>query len=119
MYKALIVDDNEIDRMHVRKFLEKFNFEVFELPDGSKTLEAVKQHAPDIIFLDIIMPESEGIETILNLRMNEIDLPVVMLSGAQNIDYLHLSQELGASHFLVKPLSEDDIQSILSKTDLT
>nr|WP_319400197.1 response regulator [uncultured Carboxylicivirga sp.] len=117
-YKALIVDDEPLARGIVRAYLKSFeNIEVIEeCANGFEALKAVKEHKPDLMFLDIQMPKVTGLEL-----MEVIDEPVQVVFTTAYDQYALKAFELNAVDYLLKPFNEkrfnDAVQKILQKLD--
>lgn len=111
--RVLIIDDEAKLRLIVRKMLEAAGYEVGEAENGRAGLQAFQEKAADIVLTDIIMPEKEGIETIVELRkLSQKSLRIVAMSGggrAKNVDFLKIAQSLGADATLAKPFRKEDL----------
>jgi CheY-like chemotaxis protein len=81
---VLVVDDEPLVRSHVRRVLEKYGFSVAEAPDGGAGLEAIARTRPDVVLLDMSMPDLDGVEIVRRLRASGMNVPVVLYSG--NLD---------------------------------
>ena len=107
MKRLLVIDDEEQFRLMMRRLLEKEGYEVSEAADGDEGLEACRISKPDVVITDIIMPEKEGIETILSMRKEFPDMKIIAVSGGgRNApgNYLILAERLGAHVTMEKPL---------------
>lgn len=103
--KILIVDDNP-DLIAVLKVrLEAFGFEIVVAEDGVKCLEKIASGKPDLILLDILMPEMDGFETLKKIKEDEKtkDIPIIMLTAKDKLDDVAKANALGAADFIVKP----------------
>lgn len=103
----LIIDDEASFRSMLRKRLEKENNDVFEADNGKAGKMAAKEKPPDLIITDLIMPEEEGIKTIMDLKKEAPQIPVIAISGGGKGDpanYLKIAKMLGARHTFQKPL---------------
>ena len=115
---ALVVDDEESVRHMLRRLLEGADFRVFEASNGKEALRVLDERMVDLIIIDIIMPEMDGIETIMEVRRRSPDLPIIAISGgsqAAKIDYLESARKLGANYTLRKPFSVAEILSIIDE----
>jgi len=103
--KILIVDDNP-DLIAVLKVrLESFGYEVVVAEDGVKCLEKTGRDKPDLILLDIMMPEMDGFKVLKKLKEDDRmkAIPVIMLTAKDSIDDVTKANALGAEDFIVKP----------------
>lgn len=115
--KVLVVDDQEEIRDLLRQSLEPDGYQVIVAEGGKKALSICRQENPDIVLLDIKMPDLNGIETLRQLR--EIDphgeLQIIMLTGYGDIDTARQAMELGAYDYLTKPFILNFIKSLLEE----
>ena len=114
--KALVVDDNRVNIKIAARLLERFNFEVEGATSGSECLVKVKEGAYDIIFLDHMMPEMDGIETIKALKSSGIEIPPVIALTANAYDGLrneYLAQ--GFTDYLAKPIDFKALSKLINK----
>lgn len=113
MARILIIDDDDQVRKMLRLTLNAAGFDVIEAQDGTVALKLFYQNPlVDLVITDLIMPEKEGIETIMEIRRNFPKVPIIAISGGGRIDpsdYLSLAKKLGAQITLEKPFSRQDI----------
>lgn len=100
--KVLVVDDTKNVQILLTDFLSGQGFAVFTAGDGREALETVKQENPDIILLDIMMPNMDGYQFISYLR-RESDVPVIMITAKQQEADLIRGFDLGADDYITKP----------------
>lgn len=81
MANLLVVDDDEAVRMMLRKMLEADSHDVVTAENGIQALNWLRTHVIDVIILDIIMPEKEGFETIVEIRSDYPNLKIIAISG--------------------------------------
>lgn len=106
-YRILIVDDDELQRELLVEYLEVAGYAVFEAGNGLEALERIGLLSPDLILLDVQMPELDGFETLRRLRHEggHEDLPVVFLTSHGSEHLMIRGLELGAEDYLTKPIS--------------
>lgn len=110
MQRVLVVDDDPGVRLVLCEALSMAGFEVEEAADGVAALRQVESFKPDLVVLDIVMPEKEGIETIMDLRRADKRVPILAMSGggaAGPDGYLVPAVKLGADRSLAKPFRID------------
>lgn len=110
--RLLIIDDDDLFRMTLRAIFEDAGFEVVEAPDGNHGIEAFERRPADVVITDILMPEKEGIETILELRRSHPEVKIIAMSGggeAGNANFLDMAEKLGANRILNKPFTRSDV----------
>lgn len=116
MNKILIVDDSAQIRKALRDILEKHHFIV--IGEAGSGTEAIKQYGllqPDIIMLDIIMPQLGGVETLRVIRNMSRDVKVIMVSALDSMDRVKECMRAGANHYILKPFEESKVIEIAQK----
>lgn len=104
---ALIVDDDLSIRISMRAALSKVGFEVIEAENGKEALTIFRLKMPDIVLLDVVMPEMDGFETCAAIRkMPKGDyVQIIMVTGANDSESTERAFEVGANDFISKPLN--------------
>ena len=110
MAKILIIDDEENIRKTLREILQDESYEVVLAESAAKGLVQVREERPDVVLLDIRLPDGDGVELLERIKKGETDCEVVMISGHATIDAAIRSIKLGAYHFLQKPLTLIDVK---------
>jgi adenylate cyclase len=103
----LVVDDNEINRDLLSRYLARLGHTVQAAADGRQALEMIDSGAFDLVLLDIMMPELNGYQVLQHLKdsSNWRDLPVIMISALDEMDSVVRCIELGAADYLSKPFN--------------
>lgn len=112
MTKILIIDDEALIRKMLRKVLEKNGYEVMEACNGNEGIKFFKEHLPDMVITDLLMPEKEGLETIKEIKRISPDIKIIAISGGGMVNpdiYLNLARKFGAHHSFVKPVDNDEL----------
>jgi CheY-like chemotaxis protein len=105
--RVLLIEDDGSVRRIVRKMLERGRHEVTEAENGRVGLDRLRDGAFDLVITDIIMPEMDGLETLIELRKHYPTLAVIAMSGGGRMDVLGSAEKLGASAVLHKPFTID------------
>lgn len=101
-YKILIVDDEAEIRDVLHLYLEKDGYEVVEASNGVEAMEKLQKEAPDLVILDIMMPDPDGYRVLRNIRENN-NIPVIILSAKDADADKILGLDLGADDYITKP----------------
>jgi two-component system chemotaxis response regulator CheY len=116
MKRVLVVDDAAFMRLTLRNILDKNGFEV--VGEAANGLEAVEKYfmlKPDIVTMDITMPEMDGVEALGEIRSKDPAAKIVMISALGQETWVKKAVMLGAKGFVVKPYKEDYVVQTLSK----
>ncbi|MGH1477449.1 MAG: putative bifunctional diguanylate cyclase/phosphodiesterase [Geminicoccales bacterium] len=103
----LVADDDEMQRFLIGEALEAEGFEVHLVDDGRAAVDFCKRLHPDVVLLDVIMPNMNGFEACSAIRMlpHGEQLPIVMVTGQEDIGSIATAYEAGATDFIAKPLN--------------
>ncbi|WP_315439376.1 response regulator [uncultured Selenomonas sp.] len=113
--KFLIVDDSRLVRMKLKAELCDRGHSVVEARDGEEALARVDADAPDAVFLDLILPELDGISVLRRLHATRPQLPVTVLSTAATEENIAAAEECGAVLFIRKPYADSEITAAIGK----
>lgn len=114
MARVLVVDDSPDIRNLVTAFLTSSEHEVRTAADGAAALAHVDQETPDLMVLDILMPEVDGFEVLQKLRQRKLgDMKILILTAKTAEGDIVRGYRLGADHYLTKPFTADELNSAL------
>lgn len=116
MYKVMIVDDEPIIVEGLARSItwEKWNCEVVATAnDGLEGKNLIEEKKPDIIFMDICMPEMDGLAMIAAINSQFPDLEVCVLTGYRDFEYAKEAIRLGVTRFLLKPSNMDELEEAI------
>ena len=105
----LVVDDEDGVRESVREVLSDEGYRVVDTADGTQVLSIIRQEKPELVLLDIWMPQVDGIGLLKEIKNQEPDIPVVMVSGHGNIHTAVTATKYGAFDFIEKPVTLDGL----------
>lgn len=112
--KILIIDDEEPALNVLEKQLYALGYKsLLQTVNGKEALQLIQQERPDVIISDIQMSEMGGLELLKYIRNITLDIPFILLSGYERFDYAKEALKYQASHYLVKPVSDDELSSVL------
>lgn len=115
--KILVVDDSAVDRKHLGQILSDVGIEVLTAGSGKEGVAIAEQTRPDLILLDIVMPEMDGYQACRNLSRNPAtkDIPVMFITSKnQEADRIWAEMQ-GAKAYVCKPYSAEDIIGEIQK----
>jgi diguanylate cyclase (GGDEF)-like protein len=110
-YKILVVEDNAKDLEDLREKLKSEPYEIIHAPDGKTAFSLLDKEKPDLVILDVLLPDTDGFEICRRIRKNEqyISLPVLFHTTVKTTDEKLIGLEMGASDFLNKNADEREL----------
>mgnify|MGYP001809873923 CR=1 FL=1 len=119
MARILVVDDEDLVRLTLRQMHEAGGHDdVGEATNGKQGVALEAENSVDLVVTDIIMPEQEGIETIVQLRRKNPLLKIIAISGGgrmKNMDFLKIAANVGADATLTKPFSTQELTEVVNR----
>ncbi|WP_025027648.1 response regulator [Caldalkalibacillus mannanilyticus] len=117
MAKILIVDDAAFMRMMIKEILSKNGFEVVgEAHDGAQAVEKYKELTPDLVTMDITMPEMDGISALKEIKKINPNAKIIMCSAMGQQAMVIDAIQAGAKDFIVKPFQAERVLEAINKT---
>ncbi len=117
MAKFVVVDDVELERINMAGILRKAGHTVIEAMNGEEGIAAVKEHKPDLIVMDIVMPKMDGFAATKKLMMDPEtkNIPVIVVSSKSQESDKFRAKQLGAKGYLVKPASAASVLPVIGQ----
>ncbi|MCA9154842.1 MAG: response regulator transcription factor [Pirellulaceae bacterium] len=114
--RVLVADDHEVVRTGLQTLLANSDIEIVdEAANGEQAVQKTVKHKPDVVLMDIRMPESDGLSALETLRTKTPEIPVIMLSTYDNPTYVARSVALGAADYVLKGSSRDEIITAITR----
>lgn len=106
--RILVVDDNELNREIMASRLGAHGYATLQAADGEEALAAVGRHAPDLIILDVMMPQPDGLEVCRRLKGSTASefVPIILVTAKANTDDVVAGLDAGADEYLTKPVDQ-------------
>lgn len=112
--KGLIVDDAMVVRFMMKKIMEELGFtEIYEAGNGNDGINLFKEHHPDVVTMDITMPEMDGLACIKVIMAIDKSAKIVVCSAMGQKEMVLEAVSLGAKNFIVKPFQEDNVRETI------
>ncbi|MCX6079892.1 MAG: response regulator [Chloroflexi bacterium] len=115
MAKILIVDDAEFLRVRLTKMLDTDGFQVFQAENGLKAVEVYKEIHPDVVLMDVTMPEMDGLTALKTIIGFDPKARIIMLTALGQESVVLEAVKSGARDFIVKPFEHDRVMKAISK----
>lgn len=108
--KIVLAEDNSVLSLLLKFKLEKEGYKLFMAVNGKEAIDLIKEHEPDIILTDIMMPFKSGLEVISYVRNKlELNTPIIVFSSAGQEEMVLNAFNLGANDFMSKPFSPNEL----------
>ncbi len=114
--KILLVDDTKFMRMMLKNILQPKGYEIVdEAGDGLEAIEKYKQHKPDLVTMDIVMPNMTGIEAVKNITADDSGANVIMVTAVGQESKVKEAIQAGAKGYIVKPFQAPQVLEEVKK----
>ncbi len=114
MLRVLVVDDYADSAISLQWLLQAWGYEAHIATDGPTALQIAESYRPDVVILDLAMPEMDGFEVAKRLRLLDPHKPIIIThSGYNTKDDIRSALEVGCIYYLTKPAEPDEIQRLL------
>ncbi len=118
--KILIVDDSPFTRRTIRDIIEsnKISNRMIEAGDGAEAILKYKEHKPDLVIMDVLMPKMDGIQALRTIKKIDPAARVIMISSTGKTHFVKDAMRAGAIDFIMKPFDSSQMAVTLSKHSL-
>ena len=109
----MLVDDSRAVRLKLKNILVELGHEIVaELSDGALLVREFEKYRPDVVTLDVVMPEMNGLTALEEIRKHHPDARVVMVTSAATVSNMMKAKSLGALHFITKPFRREKVEAV-------
>ena len=115
MPTVLVVDDAAFMRMRCKKLLTQSGYDVIEAANGSQAVEMYQSEKPDLVLLDITMPDMDGLTALREIRKIDPDARVAMVTAMGQQSMVVEALKAGAKDFVIKPFDQDRVLAAIKK----
>ena len=114
--KSVLIVDDEVGTRESVKMILKNDYEVFLAKDAEEAFLQIKEHSPDVVLLDIILPDIDGLKVLEKVKESDPDLIVIMITATKTIKTAVEAMKLGAYDYVTKPFDIDELRLIISRS---
>lgn len=115
--KIMVCDDSLLVRKKLRELLEELGFDICEAGNGAEAVDLYREMRPGLVFMDIVMPQVDGLTALRMIKEIDSSARVIILSSAGTSEKLLEALKTGASDFIQKPYTREQIVKIVSAAD--
>jgi len=119
MSRILVIDDEDQMRQMLKQTLERAGYEVIDAPNGEKGVQLFRESPADLVITDLIMPEKDGMETVIELKRDFPDINIIAISGGSRAmdprDYLHYATQVGVVCTFTKPIEPQELLNAIKE----
>jgi len=116
--RILVIDDDPVVRGMLVEMLQREGYDVDEAEDGRAGMKRFRERPSALVITDVVMPEQEGLETLMQLRQSAQPVKVMAISGGGRVGadaYLNSARTLGADAILAKPFGREELLDLVTK----
>jgi CheY-like chemotaxis protein len=118
MAKILVIDDDATIQLVFSQFLTSLGHEIMQAENGKEGMSIIQETRPDLVITDIMMPEMDGLEILMQLRSTHDSVPVIAISGGMRalpVNFLQQAKLFGARYVFEKPVPLDVLRSAVTE----
>ena len=114
--RSVLIVDDEVGARESFKMILKNDYEVFLAKDAEEAFLQIKVHSPDVILLDIILPDLDGLKVLEKIKQNDPDIIVIMITATKTVKTAVEAMKLGAYDYVTKPFDIDELRLIITRS---
>jgi two-component system, chemotaxis family, chemotaxis protein CheY len=109
--RILVVDDDAFSRKFLREVLSDYPHQIAEAKNGAEALERIGDFNPDLLLLDLLMPERSGLEVLMLVKRRHPDMAVLVISSLDTEHLIKTALKAGADSFISKPFDPSEVRT--------
>jgi two-component system, NtrC family, response regulator AtoC len=114
--RSVLIVDDEVGARESLKMILKNDYEVILAKDAEEAFFQIKAHSPDVVLLDIILPDLDGLKVLERIKQNDPDMVVIMITATKTVKTAVEAMKLGAYDYVTKPFEIDELRLIISRS---
>ena len=114
--RSVLIVDDEVGVRESLKMVLKKDYDVFLAKDAEEAFLQIKEHSPDVILLDIILPDLDGLKVLERIKQNDPNIIVIVITGSMTVKTSLEAKELGAYGYVIKPFDIDELRLIITQS---
>src|SRR4030043_2072108 len=114
--RSVLIVDDEVGTRESIKMILKNDYEVFLAKDAEEAFLQIKEHSPDVILLDIILPDIDGLKVLEKIKGSDPDVIVIMITATKTVKTAVEAMKLGAYDYVTKPFDIDELRLIITRS---
>jgi DNA-binding NtrC family response regulator len=114
--RSLLIVDDEIGIRESLRMILKNDYEVFLARNAEEAFSKIKEHSPDVILLDITLPDLDGLKVLERIKRDDPDMAVIMITGTETVNTGVEAMKLGAYDCVAKPFDFDELRLIIIRS---
>ena len=114
--RSVLIVDDEVGARESLKMILKNDYEVFLAINAEEAFSQIKEHSPDVILLDIILPGLDGLKVLERIKQNDPDIIVIMITATRTAETARQAIKLGAYGHVTKPFDIDELRLIIKRS---
>src|SRR5512136_2843723 len=114
--RSVLIVDDEVGARESLKMILKRDYEVFLARDAEEAFLQIKEHTPDLILLDIILPDLDGLKVLERIKQSDPDIIVIMITATKTVKTAVEAMKLGAYDYVTKPFDIDELRLIITRS---
>ncbi|MFO7789946.1 MAG: response regulator [Bacteroidota bacterium] len=114
-YKVLIVEDDVVNYQLLKVFLKNTGIEIIHIPSGTEVINVFEESVPDIVLMDIQLPDINGIQLTEMMKSQHPEIPIIVQTASILESQMQEMMEIGCEDYLMKPLSREELLAKMHK----